>query len=115
MELMEYFADFSLYDNRDPQWREGRETQTLSTAELHAQDASLIELRTTVLPSLQHKLVHLCESMDVPDLGENPMPNMIQVPNLLIEIRLLGGSQHFPQFSRSHRFRSMPDKPNQQP
>ncbi|KAI9624851.1 hypothetical protein H4Q26_016626 [Puccinia striiformis f. sp. tritici PST-130] len=64
MELMEYFADFSLYDNRDPQWREGRETQTLSTAELHAQDASLIELRTTVLPSLRQKLVHLCESMD---------------------------------------------------
>ncbi|KAH9448710.1 hypothetical protein Pst134EA_028004 [Puccinia striiformis f. sp. tritici] len=79
MELMEYFADFSLYDNRDPQWREGRETQTLSTAELHAQDASLIELRTTVLPSLRQKLVHLCESMDVPDLGENPMPNMIQI------------------------------------
>ncbi|POW18593.1 hypothetical protein PSHT_05619, partial [Puccinia striiformis] len=78
MELMEYFADFSLYGNRDPQWREGRETQTLSTAELHAQDASLIELRTTVLPSLRQKLVHLCESMDVPDLGENPMPNMIQ-------------------------------------
>ncbi|KAI9611593.1 hypothetical protein H4Q26_008548 [Puccinia striiformis f. sp. tritici PST-130] len=85
-ELIEYFTDFHLY-NHDPQWREGRETQTLSSAELHAQDASLIELRTTVLPSLRQKLIHLCESIDVPDLGENPMPNLIEVLNLVREIR----------------------------
>ncbi|POW08898.1 hypothetical protein PSTT_07220 [Puccinia striiformis] len=68
MELMEYFADFSLYDNRDPQWREGRETQTLSTAELHAQDASLIECERPFFPQTRPPV----RINGLPDLGEKP-------------------------------------------